>query len=464
MATCRDFQLTRRSLLKAGLGALGLTLPDLLGLRALARAGSATSGFGQAKSCIVIFSWGGMSQLESFDPKPDAPAEIRGPTNSIGTKTPGVQFAEHFPLLAQQTERLAVVRSVCHRAGGHRHAAYWNLTGHKPDADLNNGDVPVMPSRKDWPCIGSMVSHYRRAKGGLPGSVCVPYPIADRGLQNGQDGGFLGVASDPMVVHPGRGTAYAGLSPLTGNADLHLPKDVDAQRLVGRQALLDRLTNASGVKAPAGNPLPHYQEMATDLLLRPEVAGAFDLDKEPAKLREQYGEHICGQSTLLARRLVEAGVPLVTVYSSAGDLNGGAGDHWDTHADNFNRIKTKLAPPLDRASTTLLDDLADRGRLDETLVVWLTEFGRTPRIGANSGRDHFPHCYSVAFAGGGIRGGQVYGRSDKTASAPLDFPCGPGDLHATIFHALGISPDAHVTDTQGKPAALCEGQPLPLFA
>ena len=434
------------------------------GLARFRWSGQRHTAFGRAKSCIVIFSWGGMSQLDTFDPKPDAPADIRGPTASIATKTPGVLFAEHFPLLAQQTERLgACAASVCHRAGGHRHAAYWNLTGHKPDADLNNGDVPIMPSRKDWPCIGSMVSRYRRRRADLPGSVCVPYPIADRGLQNGQDGGFLGVASDPMVVHPGRGTAYAGISPLTGNADLHLPKDVDAQRLAGRQELLNRLTSASGVKAPTGNPLPHYQEMATDLLLRPEVAGAVDLDKEPAKLRDQYGEHICGQSTLLARRLVEAGVPLVTVYSSAGDLNAGAGDHWDTHADNFNRIKTKLAPPLDRASATLLDDLADRGRLDETLVVWLTEFGRTPRIGANSGRDHFPHCYSVAFAGGGIRGGQVYGRSDKTASAPLDFACSPGDLHATIFHALGISPDAHVTDTQGKPAALCEGQPLPLF-
>jgi hypothetical protein len=283
-------------------------------------------------------------------------------------------------------------------------------------------------------------------------------------LQNGQDGGFLGVAADPMILHPGRGNAYAGVSPLTGNADLRLPKDVDAQRLAGRQGLLDRITSASGVAVPPGHPLHHYQQMATDLLLRPEVAAAFDLDREPAKLREQYGEHICGQSTLLARRLTEAGVPLVTVYSSAGDLNSGNGDHWDTHSDNYPRIKDKLAPPLDRASATLLDDLADRGRLNDTLVVWLTEFGRTPHIGGNGGRDHFPHCYTVAFAGGGVRGGQVYGRSDKTASAPLDFPCGPGDLHATIFHALGISPETHVTDTQGKPAALCEGRPLPLFA
>lgn len=461
MAACYDFQLTRRSLLKAGLGALGLSLPDLLGLRALAR-GNGSSG-GKAKSCIVIFSWGGMSQLESFDPKPDSPAEIRGPNSTIQTATPGVLFGESFPLLAKETERLAIVRSVCHRAPGHRQAAYWNLTGHKPDADLNAGDPPILPSRKDWPCIGAMVSQHRRAKGGLPGSVCLPYPIADRGLQNGQDGGFLGVTADPMVYHPGRGKAYDGVSPMTGHADLKLPSDVDAKRLAARTELLQQLTNASGVKPPAGQTLHRYQQMATDLLLQPEVAGAFDLEKEPAKLRDQYGDHICGQSMLLARRLTEAGVPLVTVYSSAGDLNSGDGDHWDTHSHNHKRIKNNLAPPLDRGSVALLKDLADRGRLDETLIVWMTEFGRTPRIGANAGRDHFPHCYSVAFAGGGIRGGQVYGRSDKIASAPIDFPCGPADLHATIFHALGISLEAHVTDTQGKPAAMCEGKPLPLF-
>jgi uncharacterized protein (DUF1501 family) len=223
------------------------------------------------------------------------------------------------------------------------------------------------------------------------------------------------------------------------------------------------LTGLAGTDTTAGHPIHHYQQMAADLLLRPDVAGAFDLERESPQMREKYGEHICGQSMLLARRLTEAGVPLVTVYSSAGDLNSGAGDHWDTHADNYKRIKERLAPPLDRASAALLDDLAERGRLDETLVVWMTEFGRTPRIGGNGGRDHFPHCYSVAFAGGGIRGGQIYGRSDKIASAPLDFPCGPADLHATIFQALGISLDAHVYDSQGKPSAMCEGKPLPLF-
>jgi uncharacterized protein (DUF1501 family) len=180
-------------------------------------------------------------------------------------------------------------------------------------------------------------------------------------------------------------------------------------------------------------------------------------------MRDSYGRHMCGQSALLARRLTEAGVPLVTIYSSVGDLNGSAGDHWDTHSNNFARLRNDLLPPLERASVSLLDDLAARGRLDETLVVWLTEFGRTPRLNSGAGRDHFPNCYSVAFAGGGIQGGQVYGRSDRIASTPAENGCTPADLHATIFHALGISLDGYVRDNLGRPLPLCDGQSLPLF-
>jgi hypothetical protein len=203
--------------------------------------------------------------------------------------------------------------------------------------------------------------------------------------------------------------------------------------------------------------------MAADMLLSPEVRAAFDLGREPDRLREAYGDHICGQSVLLARRLIEAGVPLVTVVCAAGDLNGGKGDHWDTHSDNFNRLKNALLPPLDRASSTLLNDLADRGRLDETLVVWLTEFGRTPKVNRSAGRDHFPDCYSVALAGSGVRGGQVYGRSDRQGGAPADRPSGPNDLHATILHALGIRGDAQFRDGLGHPSALTDGRVLPLF-
>ncbi|MFO0809785.1 MAG: DUF1501 domain-containing protein [Gemmataceae bacterium] len=440
---------------RAALGAFGLSLTNLLTLQGRA----SESGVGRAKSCIVFFAWGGMSQLDTFDPKPDAPLEIRGPTKPIATAVPGIRIAETLPRLAARADKLAFVRSVHHRCGGHRNGAYWNLTGHAPAVADFADDSPVMPSRRDWPCLGSQVSRHIRAKSGFPGAVCLPYVIADRGACNGQDGGFLGVTADPLVMHPGRGTAYAGVSSNQGAAELTLPDGLDAGRLAARHALRDHLTALDPKHA-----LTHYQRMAADLLLRPEVASAFDLGLEPQRMRDRYGEHVCGQSALLARRLSEAGVPVVTIYASAGDLNGGQGDHWDTHGDNYNRIRNRLAPPLDQASAALLDDLEARGRLDETLVVWLTEFGRTPRLSGGHGRDHFPNCYSVAFAGGGIRGGQVYGRSDAIASAPSDGACGPADLHATVFRALGVPADAHLVDNLGRPVALCDGRALPLFA
>jgi Protein of unknown function (DUF1501) len=448
-------RLSRRQMLRTSLGLAGLSLPEFL-LRRQACAAAAGDGFGRARSCIVFFCWGGVSQLETWDPKPDAPAEIRGSYQAIASATPGIHLGEYMPLLARQTERLAIVRSVHHAEAGHRNAAYWNLTGHAPHMPGN--DSSLSPSRKDWPCLGAMVGRFKAPRSGLPGSVCLPGPLADRGLLNGQDAGFLGMTSDPMLLHPGAGQPYAGVSPQTGTAELRLAGDMPRGRMQDRLQLLTGMDGAAAARS-----FDHYRQMATDLLLRPEVAAAFDLEREPGKLRGTYGDHVCGQSALLARRLTEAGVPLVTVYASAGDLNSGQGDHWDTHGDNFQRLKSRLLPPLEQASAALLDDLAARGRLDETLVVWLTEFGRTPKLGGNAGRDHFPHCYSVAFAGGGVRGGRVYGRSDRHASTPVERPCGPADLHATIFHALGISAEAHVTDSFGRPMALCDGRPLPLF-
>jgi uncharacterized protein (DUF1501 family) len=241
-----------------------------------------------------------------------------------------------------------------------------------------------------------------------------------------------------------------------------LPADVGAQRLSSRFDLLREMPGSAS-PPPAVRGLEHYRQMAADLMLNPQVSAAFNLDNEAVGVRDAYGDHVCGQSALLARRLTEAGVPIVTVYSSAGDLNGSAGHNFDTHGNNFVRLRDELLPPLERASQALLDDLAARGRLDETLVVWLTEFGRTPRLNSGAGRDHFPNCYSVAFAGGGIRGGQVYGRSDRIASAPADQACGPQDLHATIFHALGIPHDAHLEDNFGRPMVLTTGNVLPLF-
>ena len=452
--------LSRRELLS--LGALGLTPAALLALRRQAEASTSRGGnngnFGRAKSCIVLFAWGGMSHLDTWDPKPDAENDVRGEFVPIRTSVPGIHVGEHLPLMARQAHRLAIVRSVNHAAPSHRSAAYWNLTGHapfKPDGNWKR-------TRREWPSIGSMVAHARRkageSSGALGDSFSLPYPIYDGGWANGQNGGFLGLRDDPVIVRPPGGAPYDGKSPEVGHVDLEMPEGVDRPRLESRRKLLGSL-EASPVSGPSGA----YRRMAFDLLSDPKVRKAFEIDSEPEKVRRAYGDHVCGRSVLQARKLVEAGVPLVTVYCAAGDLNGSKGAHFDTHADNFNKLKNHMLPPLDRAGAALLNDLAERGRLEETLVVWLTEFGRTPKINGGAGRDHYPNCYSVAFAGGGIGGGQIYGSSDRTGAEPASFACGPPDLHATIFHALGIDPETMIFDSEDRPYPLCEGKPLPLF-
>ncbi len=447
---------TRRRFLAQSAGMFGLSLAEILFLRA--RANANESSFGRAKRCIVFFAWGGMSQLETWDPKPEASSEFRGDYRAIPTSVPGVQLGEFMPLLARQAHRLSIVRSVHHPESGHRNAAYWNLTGHAPHRPGN--DETILPSRNDWPSLGAMVAKHRRSAPRLPNNVALPYMLADRGLLNGQTAGFLGSAFDPVVLGPEGGTPYQGVSPTGSSADFRLPADLPSERLRQRGSLLSTLEAASRTTSS----LDHYRRLAGDLLTSSEVSAAFDLHREPVAVREAYGEHLCGRSTLLARRLIEAGVPIVLVYPGSGDLNGGSGDMWDTHGDNFNRLRNRLLPPLERASVALLEDLSQRGMLDDTLVVWMTEFGRTPRINGANGRDHFPNCYSTAFAGAGVRGGFVYGRSDRTASAPADLACGPADLHATIFHALGIPLDSPIQDHLGRTFFLCEGKPLGIFA
>jgi hypothetical protein len=448
---------TRRQFAASLGGLCGLSLADLLSLRSAA--GAETGSFGRAKRCIVFFAWGGMSQLETWDPKPDAPSEFRGDYRSIATSVAGVQVGEYLPLLARQVHRLTIIRSVHHGESGHRNAAYWNLTGHAPQRPGN--DEAILPSRVDWPCLGAMVARHRRAARGMPSHVALPHMLADRGLLNGQTAGFLGTALDPVVFGPEGGDPYQGVSPASGSANLRLAADLSARRVRDRQSLLSAV-EAVEAQEPGPQPLDHYRQMAADLLTSPQVSAAFDIDREPLALRERYGNHLCGRSTLLGRRLLEAGVPFVMIYPGAGDLNGGQGDMWDTHSQNFTRLRDRLLPPLEKASAALLDDLHQRGLLDDTLVVWMTEFGRTPRINGGAGRDHFPNCYSTAFAGAGTRGGFVLGRSDRIASAPTDTPCGPADLHATIFHALGIPLDSPIEDSLGRVHVLTEGRPLPI--
>jgi hypothetical protein len=451
----------RRLLTSCGAGLLGLSLPTYLGLRAQAAATRHSgNGFGRAKSCIVLFCWGGVSHLDTWDPKPDAPAEVRGEFRPIATSVPGTRVGEHMPLLARQMHRLAVIRSVHHSCTAHGKGMYWNVTGHPPPQPqvVENRS----PSTRDWPNLGSMVARLRRSPRGLPGAVQLPYPLVDNNtLQAGDGPGWLGQKYAPVVLRPDRGRPYGGVSRDLGTLVLQPAQGTDSERIRGRAELARQLEMPLGATSGAGGH-QQFRDLAVDLLTSERVRATLDLDREDPRVREKYGDHLCGTSVLTARRLVEAGVPLVTVVCAAGDLNNAVGDHWDTHSDNFNRLKKALLPPLEQASSALLEDLAARGLLDQTLVVWLTEFGRTPKI-SGKGRDHYPFCYSVALAGGGVRGGQSYGSSDRIGAFPHDAPCEPNDLHATIFHALGIPLDSTLQDNQGRPLALTDGAPLPLF-
>ena len=450
---------SRRQFLHCGIGTLGLSLADFLGLRQMSL--GAPSGGGKAKTCIVLYCWGGMSHHETWDPKPNAPAEYRGEFQPIATAVPGIRIGEHMPRLARHTDKLAIIRSIHHRSSAHGKGMYWNWTGHAPMAADQAVNQP--PSRQDWPSLGAIVGKFRRAPVGFPAAVQLPYPMVDNNtLQAGENAGFLGQAFDPIIVRPDRGRAWGGVSRDLGAMVLQRAEGVDSARLGQRQSLTEQL-NQPRRALPGTRTFEHFRQMAADILVNPTVQSAFNLDQEPANVRDRYGDHLCGQSVLLARRLTGAGVPIVSVICAAGDLNGSSGDHWDTHGNNFNRLKRDLLPPYDRAVSALLADLYDRGRLDETLVVLITEFGRTPRINGGAGRDHYPSCYSVALAGGGIRGGQVHGASDRMGALPADQQCGPNDLHATIFHALGIDLDTHLEDNTGRPYPLTDGRVLPLF-
>ncbi len=446
---CPGFRLgspSRREVLRAGaLGLTGLSLVDLA--RASdASPSSSAPGFGRAKSCILIFQWGGPSQLDTWDPKPDAPLGIRGEFQPIATRTPGLFISEHFPMLAAQTHRLAVVRSMGHDDPAHLSTAHRLLTGHLAPRPFSDA---VGPSPQDWPHLGAIVARVRPVNGALPGAVTMPWtvahPAAPGGKAPGQHGGWLGKAFDPFRIE---GDPNAAGFRVGG---LDLPEGVSAERMTGRRALIGHVGGTAGPPTWEG-----LQGRALDALTSAEARGAFEIDREDPRVRDRFGRHIHGQCLLMARRLVEAGVKLVTVNWHDDGQN-----FWDTHGDNFNRLKNHLMPPADRGFSALLDDLDARGLLDETLVVWAGEFGRAPKItAANAGREHWPRCYSVALAGGGIAGGRVFGASDRWAAYPAKDPVGPDDLGATILHALGIDPATEVADAVGRPLQINTGRPI----
>jgi hypothetical protein len=433
----------RRSFLRiGGLGLAGLSLPQLL--RAEAKAGSARRG--SAKSVILLFQFGGPSHLDTFDPKPDAPAEVRGEFGTIGTPVPGIRVTEHLPRLAGLADKFALVRSVHHKSSSHNPGAYYSLTGRQPLRNV----VTLNASATDFPHPGSIVDYLDRTKRDVPSFVALPTMIADGPFRTpGEFAGFLGKMYDPLWVlkDPNR--------PGFDVTELSLPEGLTARRVDDRQALvrqLDGLSRLADREAIAG--MDDYRARAADLLTSPATKKAFALHEEPARVRDRYGRTTYGQSTLLARRLVEAGVRFVTVYYSRG-ISG-----WDTHKKNFTTLKGSRLPQTDQTVSALLEDLEGRGLLGETLVYWTGDFGRTPKINKDAGRDHWPPCQTVLLAGGGIGGGRVHGASDRTGAYPSADPARPDDITATVFHALGFDPKTLIHDQLKRPMPISAGRPI----
>ena len=444
--------ITRREVLRVGgLGFTGLACGDLFRSRARAASSAPKGTFGRAKACIVVFNYGGPSHLDLWDLKPDAPAEIRGEFKPIGTNVNGVSISEHLPRLASMADRYAVVRSVTHNDNDHAIGAYLALTGYShPKHETLGIEPPATPL--DMPAIGSVVAKLQPAT-----KPVFPY-VALGDLRHfgnndslGATAGCLGSTYEPFTLpFETRTNGAIDLRAVTA-----VMTDTKGTDMGGRRTLLDQMNRATSSLRTAAEvrSLDDASRRAFDLLSSSAARDAFDLSREPQKVRDAYGSHPFAKNCLLARRMVEAGVPLTTLYS-IGNRD------WDTHGGNFRHLKGSLAPPMDRGFSSLLSDLDARGMLDETLVVWMGDMGRTPKINKDAGRDHWSFCYSVVLAGGGIKGGQVYGSSDRGAAYPSTNPVSPADIAATIYHCLGIDPRGHITDQQGRPMVVSSGSPV----
>jgi hypothetical protein len=446
---------SRRDFLRVGaLGCLGLSLPQLL--RAAPTSSAGEAGFGRAKRCLLLFLTGGPPQLDTWDLKPDAPVEVRGELRPIATRVPGIRISELFPRLARHADKYCIVRSVTHQCTVHTPAGYAMLTGVSHPSVNASSAKEIRPSREDHPHLGSVLALVRPPRGGVPTFAALPEVIKDDAINEypGQSGGFLGQRYDPFRIKADDDKSAFRVP------DLVLPPGMSAARLEGRRALLpllDRQLRAVESRGTFANLDAHYQQ-AFALIGSPRVRRAFQLDREPDRVRAAYGRHLFGQGCLLARRLLEAGTSLVTVYwHYEGPKDSPV---WDTHANNFPHLRERLMPPTDQALASLLDDLASRGLLKDTLVVCMGEFGRSPRINAHGGREHWPFVQSIVLAGAGIPGGSVYGSSDRMGAQPADKPVTPADLIATLLYLLGVRPGLELHDRSGRPVRACEGKPL----
>lgn len=449
-------RISRRAMLKIGaLAPLGLSLPKLLAASKPANSNPQGS-FGRAKRCLMLYMWGGPSHIDLFDMKPEAPIEIRGEFQPIRTSVPGLQICEHLPHFAKQAHRIGLIRSVTHSDNNHSTSAHWMLTGRQHERSAEN--FGAQPS--DFPNMGSVISKLAPAAGHLPTFVALPEIIATTAgfVTPGQNAGFLGGRYDPFVInqHPDE--------PGFRVQNLELVQGLTGDRLRERMKLLNEFDHCRGrlIDAASTSNLEAYQEQALNLVTSPEALRAFDLESEGERERDRYGRHTFGQSLLLARRLLESGVKLATVYWHRD--KPGVDTTWDTHSGNFKQLKERLLPQVDRPLSALLEDLALRGLLEDTLIVWMSEFGRTPKINSSdAGRDHWGACNSIWMAGAGVPGGHVYGSSDRYASEPASNPVSPADLSATIYHLLGVDPRSEVRDILDRPLMISEGQVLHRF-
>lgn len=456
----RPVEWTRRELLRAGaLGLFGLSVPDLLRGRAAATPEPRPASFGRAKSCIVLFMWGGPAHQDTWDLKPDAPAEIRGEFRPISTNVPGIQICEHFPRLAERVDRLCLVRSMTHDNGDHTLATHYLLTGESPPRDTDK--------RAQWPHLGAVLSAIGRGRGALPPFVSMrpklPNDVPRFVEQSqGQFAGWLGPLHDPLTIDADPSLPDYRVGELT------LQPEISVERLELRRELLSSLDRRLDRFSPQFLALDLNHRRAFELLTSAAAQrGAFNLEEEPPALRERYGLNPHGQSVLQARRLVERGVPLVTVFWPNDGIKN-VSVYWDTHSRNFSDLKTRLMPVADQAFAALLDDLKERGMLEETLVIWTGEFGRTPRVGQRSsdagagadGRDHWAGCFTSVLAGGGVKGGYVHGKSDAQAAYPVENPVTPRDLIASVYHLLGVPEDQVLADAAGRPQFIRPGKAI----
>jgi len=466
--------MSRRDVLRVGgSGLLGLSLGGMFELQARAKEGKHTGGpgWGKAKSVILCYLQGGPSHLDLWDPKPDTSDKVRSVFKPIKTKLPGVNFTEIMPNLAKVNDKFTMIRSMSYTPNGlfnHTAAIYQMMTGYTTDKVSPSGQLEP-PSPKDFPNFGSNISRLKPQEEPMLPFVMLPRPLQESNVVGkGGTAGFLGKAYDPYYLYPPGDDMDMGKMDKIKIEDLKMRPEVFSHRLRRRARLRDSINEAAPEidEAVAKFNLNEYYDQALNLIVSGRARNAFDIAQESAKTRDLYGRNTFGQSCLLARRLVEAGTRVVEiVWPKVANSNNHS---WDVHQGLEKRMKTQSAPMLDKGLSGLFSDLDERGMLDSTMVVCVGEFGRSPQKGLSTsgnnndanGRDHWPYCYTAVVGGAGIKRGQVYGKSDKTASAPIDNPVHPTQLLATIYHSFGIAPDTIVYNHLNQPRELVKAEPV----